>query len=199
MLWSALHSLAVLVLAGVLVSSGLFKLKDRAGAEANVAGFTVIPQTLVRPIALGLPIVELLLGIGLLVTSGHAFLVVAAAALALMVAFTALVILTLSRGEAPACHCFGAVSTQPISKSTVARNLSFTALAIVAAMGHPYSGFISAFAENPWLWRAFVVALAAAVGLIAWALVSLSGARDQVTSLRGELEVLKAQSRVNDP
>ncbi len=198
MLSSALHSLAVLVLAGVLVSSAFLKLKDSAAARASVEGFTVIPGALVTPIALALPVVELVLGIGLLLTSASPFVVVSSAVLVLMVAFTVLVLLTLSRGEAPACHCFGAVSSQPISKFTVARNLALTGLAIVAVLGNPYSGFISAFAENPWLWRAFVVALAAAVGLLAWALVSLSGARDQVTSLRGELEVLKAQSRVNE-
>ena len=118
MLSSALHSLAVLVLAGVLVSSAFLKLKDSAAARASVEGFTVIPGALVTPIALALPVVELVLGIGLLLTSASPFVVVSSAVLVLMVAFTVLVLLTLSRGEAPACHCFGAVSSQPISKFT---------------------------------------------------------------------------------
>jgi len=55
-----------------------------------------------------------------------------ALALAVFVAFTAVVVRALVRGSAVLCRCFGSLSRRPSSTLTAARNLFFVALAAVA-------------------------------------------------------------------
>ncbi len=52
-----------------------------------------------------------------------------ALALAVFVAFTAVVVRALVRGSAVLCRCFGSLSRRPVSTLTAARNLFFVALA----------------------------------------------------------------------
>lgn len=54
----------------------------------------------------------------------------AAAALVLLVGFTALIVRRLSQGRHPPCACFGSWSAKPLGASHVARNAGFIVLAI---------------------------------------------------------------------
>lgn len=56
----------------------------------------------------------------------------ALAALALLVAFTVLIALRLSRGERPPCACFGAWSAEPIGRKHLIRNAVLIVLAVLA-------------------------------------------------------------------
>ena len=69
--------------------------------------------------------------VGALFVSQIAGALVALAAIALLVAFTALIVVRLAQGRHPACACFGAWSATPIGAIDVLRNLSLIALAIV--------------------------------------------------------------------
>jgi len=51
----------------------------------------------------------------------------------LLVAFTALIVSKLLRGQHPQCACFGRRSSKPIGWSNVTRNLVLIALIVVAA------------------------------------------------------------------
>lgn len=51
----------------------------------------------------------------------------------LLVAFTALIVSKLLRGQHPKCACFGRRSSKPIGWSNVTRNLALIALIVVAA------------------------------------------------------------------
>jgi len=51
----------------------------------------------------------------------------------LLVAFTALIVSKLLRGQHPQCACFGRRSSKPIGWSNVTRNLLLIALIVVAA------------------------------------------------------------------
>ena len=84
------------------------------------------PSWTIRP----LPWIELVLGAALVVGLGGPR--VAGAALALLVAFTALLVDNLRRGRRPSCACFGAWSSAPIGWSHVARNAALVAAAAVA-------------------------------------------------------------------
>lgn len=77
-----------------------------------------------------LPWVELALG-GLLIAQ-VARRVAAVAAIALLVAFTTVIVRRLRAGEHPPCACFGAWSTRPLSAGHVARNCVLLALCVVA-------------------------------------------------------------------
>lgn len=85
-----------------------------------------------RWLALPVPAVELLVGAGLAV--GVARRPLAWVAVAMLVAFSAVIARTLAQGHRPACACFGAWSSRPIGASSLARNALLAALAVVAAL-----------------------------------------------------------------
>lgn len=123
-----------IVLALVLLAAGAGKLADRQGARAAVTGFGV-PEALARPVAAGLPWLELTAAI-LLVPSATAP-VGAVLALAMMLVFCAAISRSLVRGEAPECHCFGALHSAPAGPRTLARNLALAAAATAVVAAGP--------------------------------------------------------------
>lgn len=129
-----LLSLARLSLAGVFVVAGVAKLMDLAGAERSLRAFGA-PALLSRPLAVGLPVLELVLAIALLFAG-----VAQAAAVGLLLVlgvFSAGLIVALLRGKRPPCHCFGQLSDAPIGMGTLARNLGLAALAAFVAWPRP--------------------------------------------------------------
>lgn len=56
-------------------------------------------------------------------------------ALAVLVAFTVLIVRRLAEGEHPPCACFGAWSAKPLGPGHVVRNVALMALAVVALLG----------------------------------------------------------------
>ena len=117
---------AAAVVGVALLVAGAAKLARPAWVRE--AGALGVPVLLARPV----PAVELLLGAGLVV--GIARRPLAAVALTLLLAFTAVLGASLARGRRPVCACFGAWSTRPIGASTVARNAVLAGLALVAAL-----------------------------------------------------------------
>ena len=57
--------------------------------------------------------------------------VIGALSLALLVAFTLLIMRQLRNGQRPACACFGSWSSKPLGWQHVARNVGFIALAVI--------------------------------------------------------------------
>jgi peroxiredoxin len=112
-------------LAGVFLVAALAKLGDRAGSRAALTGFGV-PGVLAGPLGVLLSLAELAVAAALLLVPEPGAL----ASLALLLAFSAAIVVNLLRGHAPDCHCFGSLHSAPVSWWTVARNLL---LALVAA------------------------------------------------------------------
>jgi hypothetical protein len=81
------------------------------------------------PIVAVLPIIEACLGAVLLVQWQRR--AAAVVALALLIAFTMLLVIRLSQGRRPPCACFGSFSATPIGWHHVVRNLVFAALAVI--------------------------------------------------------------------
>ena len=123
-----------LVLAAVLAVAGIAKLADRAGAREAVPGFGV-PEALAPTVARLLPLLELTAAV-LLIPSATAT-AGSALALALMLAFSAAITRSIARGEAPDCHCFGALHSEPAGPRTLIRNLALAAGAAVSLAGGP--------------------------------------------------------------
>ncbi len=122
------------LLALVLAVAGAGKLADRAGAREAVTGFGV-PEPLAAPVANLLPWVEL--AAALLLIPSVTQPAGAALALALMLAFSAAIARSIARGEAPDCHCFGALHSEPAGPRTLVRNLLLGAGAAVALASGP--------------------------------------------------------------
>lgn len=76
------------------------------------------------------PWVELVVGATLV--AQVAVPIPAIAALALLIAFTALIVIRLSGGDSPSCACFGSWSAEPVGRVHVFRNLVLMALTVLA-------------------------------------------------------------------
>ena len=160
--------LARLVLAVCFAVAGGAKLADRAGTREAVVEFGA-PARLAAPLALILPLAELTVATLLLVSATA--VAGAAAALALLALFSAAIAVSLARGRAPECHCFGQLHSSPAGWKTLARNGALVATAAFALVGGLYAGNTSAVAWIGQLDGAEILALA--VGLAAVVLLAV--------------------------
>ena len=116
---------AALVLGALFIGAGVSKVA-LGGAWPAQAARLGTP----RLVAVAVPWVEIVVGAAVAARLGMPWPSVAA--LALLVAFTTLLVTRLAAGDHPPCACFGAWSTRPLSWTHVARNAALMALAIVA-------------------------------------------------------------------
>jgi methylamine dehydrogenase accessory protein MauD len=164
-----------LVLAVVFLVAGMAKLADREGSRSALVGFG-IAEWLARPMAVLLPLVELVVA-GALLPENTAWWS-AAGALVLLAAFMVAISVSLARGRTPDCHCFGQIHSAPAGLSTLGRNgVLAAAAAVVVAQGPDGAGpsAVSGLsALNAGAWAALaagVVTLALAVG--GWLILAL--------------------------
>jgi hypothetical protein len=144
------------ILAVVFVVAAVAKLADRTASRGSLRAFGV-PAWLARPGALALPIVELAVA-GLLIVAATARYG-AAAAVALLVVFSAVLGRELARGTAAGCNCFGALSSTRAS-SALARNAVLAGAATAVAVVGPGRVFAAPVAAG--------VVMVAALGWIGW-------------------------------
>ncbi len=162
------------LLVGVFALAGAAKLADLEGSRAAVLGFGV-PERLARVTGTLLPIAELTIA-GLLLFGGTAR-AGAVGAFLLLLAFCAGIANAMRRGEAPDCHCFGQIHSEPAGPRTLARNGALAGLAAIAAFAGsgPGAGLEDAGSLSGAAVAAIVGALllAAVVGAAAMALLGL--------------------------
>jgi uncharacterized membrane protein YphA (DoxX/SURF4 family) len=96
---------ARLVLGGVFVVAGALKIPDPAAAVRAVRAYRLLPEVLVAPVAFGLPVVEIAVGLALLL--GVFVRTAAIAAAVLLVVFLVGVGSAWARGLQIDCGCFG--------------------------------------------------------------------------------------------
>lgn len=111
---------------GVFALAGIGKLLDLAGSEKAVRDFGV-PDNLAKPLSIALPVGELLIALLLLPVS-TAWLG-AIGGFLLLATFIGGMIWQMAQGNAPDCHCFGAIASEPVSKKSLIRNIVFAMLA----------------------------------------------------------------------
>lgn len=121
-----------LVLAGAFGLSTWGKLADGPATRKAVADFG-IPIRWVPLVAIGLPVAEGLVAVGVLLPWTAA--VAGGVAMLLLAGFTAAIVRLLLRGEHPNCSCFGAASAGPIGPATLVRNGLLMALAALVTAG----------------------------------------------------------------
>ena len=116
--------IASVILGGVMCVAGGSKIAmgNRWPVEAQALG---APKS-IAPIV---PWIEISLGALLIVQLKPE--VVGALSVALLVAFTLLIMRQLQIGHRPVCACFGSWSSKPLSWQHVARNAGFIALAVI--------------------------------------------------------------------
>jgi uncharacterized membrane protein YphA (DoxX/SURF4 family) len=124
---SAVGLVASILLGLVFLVSGASKLA--AGPAWPEQARALGAPSFVVPV---LPWFELVLGAVLVMQLAPTL--AAAAALVVLVGFTALLLRRLAEGRHPPCACFGAWSSKPLGRGHVVRNLGFIALAAVALL-----------------------------------------------------------------
>ena len=122
---SAVALVASILLGSVFLVSGGSKIAAGPAWPEQARGLGA--PTVVIPL---LPWVEIVLGAVLVMQL--ASVAAAATALAVLVAFTALIVRRLSQGRHPPCACFGVWSAKPLGPAHVARNVGFMALGVLA-------------------------------------------------------------------
>jgi uncharacterized membrane protein YphA (DoxX/SURF4 family) len=127
---------ARLALAAVFATAGVAKLLTPSQSGQAMVEFGIPPQ-LASVAARLLPVAELVTA-GLLLGDPTAVWG-SAAALVLLLAFTAVVVANLAQGRAPDCHCFGQLRSAPIRPTTIVRNGLLAAPAILIAWRGPGS------------------------------------------------------------
>lgn len=104
-MWPLLDVAARLAVGGVLLYAGIQKALDASGAVAAVDNYDVVPGLLEQPVALGLILLEITLGVLLLAGLFTRFAAGGAAALAVI--FLAALVQAKARGLEIGCGCFG--------------------------------------------------------------------------------------------
>lgn len=117
-----------LALATVFGVAGIAKLLDGPGSRKALAGFGVPPR-LITPLAGALPLAELAIAASMLFVSASWFGAIGAAAM--LLAFTAAMVYQMAQGNAPDCHCFGQIHSEPVGKTSILRNVVLLALPVV--------------------------------------------------------------------
>ena len=131
------------LLSVVFATAGVAKLLDRQGTREGLQGFGV-PGLAVPATAVLLPLAELATAVALVAEASAQWGGVAA--VLLLLAFIAGIANALARGQAPDCHCFGQIHSEPAGGGTLARNVALAALAalvVVEGPGPSLTGWVS--------------------------------------------------------
>lgn len=122
-------------LGAIFVVAGASKIGHAAEFAAQIAGFRLLPQAAVVPLALVLPFLELLLGGYLIV--GLFTRAAAWVAVALFALFDGAIASAVVRGMTVSCGCFGPNDKTVTTWTEVARDAVFVLLAVVVALRAP--------------------------------------------------------------
>lgn len=117
-----------LFLAGIFGLAGFAKLADLSGSRKAVGDFGV-PSSLTGIISVVLPIIEIAIAVVLLFPEVSWFGALGAAAL--LTLFVAGMAYQIAKGNAPDCHCFGQIHSEPVGKASLIRNFIFLVPALV--------------------------------------------------------------------
>lgn len=122
-----------LAVSAVFLMAGVSKALDRPAFAAEISAYRLAPTLLVQPIALALPLLEILIGVYLLL--GFMQRWSAGAAAVLLIGFIGAMALTLARGLTLDCGCFGntlgvGILRETVGPSSIARDVFFLALAV---------------------------------------------------------------------
>ena len=150
------HAVAAAALAVLWGHAAVVKLRDRDRLEGVVAGYRLLPGSLVRPASLALPGIELAIAAGLVAAATRGMAALASALL--LLAYAAAVAINLRRGRrAIDCGCGG--RPRPIHPWLVGRNavLAGVSVALLAPVGPRALGVLDAVVAT--------MMLAAAIGL----------------------------------
>lgn len=168
---------ASLIVAAILLAAASHKLRAPQRFARQLEAYELLPQAAIAAAARGVPVVEVLIAIALLVPAGRAWGAVSAAVL--LALYTAAIAINLWRGRRDIdCGCSGPGLERPITGALVLRNAVLIALALLAALpmrAAALHGF-----------GLFLIAAVVAAGLILYtAIEGLAANQPRLKSLSG--------------
>lgn len=177
-------------LVGVFGIAAFGKLIDREGSAKALREFG-IPELLVPAFVFLLPITEFAVAFGLIFVQTSWFAAIAGGTL--LAVFTGGMLYQMAKGNAPDCHCFGQIHSEPVSISSVLRNVAFLALAIALIFaGRTNQGFDLA-SYNQDIMQLVIGTLV--IGFLAAAVYFLKKISDQQDQIMRRIEVLEITSQ----
>lgn len=133
-MFAYLGSLAALTLASLAVLAATSKLRAPRAFQDIVASWQVLPDALVRPVAVAVPVAEMAAGILVLVgltRSGTAIFAF------LLASTTFAAVVVLRHGRDVACGCFSVSASSRLGNTSLARNVLLLAGAAVVLASNP--------------------------------------------------------------
>lgn len=182
-----------LFLAAVFGVAGVAKLLDPKGSEKAVRDFGV-PENLSKQVAYALPIAEIVIAVFLLPVTTAWF--GAVGGLLLLLAFIGGMLVQIAKGNAPDCHCFGQLHSEPVGKKSLIRNGLFGVLALFLAIQGPNGQGASLVGEGSGVQMLFNIAI---IGLLAAAIFYLRQILKQQADILRRFEVLGLLEAADEP
>ena len=180
------------LLAVVFAAAGAAKLRDLEGSRNTLREFG-IPDGIARPSGTLLPLAELATAVALVFRPSAQW--GAGAALLLLLVFIAGISNVLRKGQAPPCNCFGQIHSEPVGRTTLARNAVLAviaAIAVVKGPGPAIDGWVRSHSAGALI----AVVVGAAVLLLAAVLTQRQKSAEQ---LQRERQVANTERRLTPP
>ena len=182
-LWSFIALVGRWSLAVLFLVAAVGKFKDLTAARRAATDLGV-PATLAPAVAVGLPVLETVVALGLVMPGTARW--AAVAALVLVSAFSVAVAVQLARGRHPDCNCFGSATRSPIGASTLVRNGLIAVAAVFLVVRGSMTGDACAIGCTGGLSRSQIVGLvigsmaAMVVAVHTWLLLNLVRQRGEL-------------------
>ncbi|HLM61001.1 MAG TPA: MauE/DoxX family redox-associated membrane protein, partial [Pyrinomonadaceae bacterium] len=180
-----------LILFAIFMLAGIGKLLDLKGSAKAVKEFGT-PEELAKFFAVALPFAEIVFAVCLLFAETS--WLGAIGALILLLSFSGGMIWQLAQGNAPDCHCFGAIHSEPVSRKSLIRNIVFALLAFFLVLnGKNNQGATIFDPSTNYLEGNFmsVILGLATVGLLAVSVFYLKRISEQQTQIMRRIEILE--------
>ncbi len=180
-----------LILFGVFAVAGISKLLDPEGAKKAMRDFGT-PDEFSDFFAVGLPFAEIVFAVCLLFVSMS--WVGAAGALLLLTTFIGGMIWQMAQGNAPDCHCFGQIHSEPVGVKSLVRNIVFALLALVLLFsGRNNQGFDLATTTAGMLQMVLILFLVILGVLLLGYLVRVAAQQNEIMRRLGVLELASGE------
>lgn len=175
-----------LALAAVFGVAAFGKLADREGSEKALNDFRV-PKALVPALIYLLPLSEIVVAISLLFVEISWFGAIGAAGL--FAVFTGGMVYQFAKGNAPDCHCFGQIHSEPVGVSSILRNVALIAIAVVLIVAGPLNQGVNLAGTDQDVMQ-FVIGIAV-IGLLAVVVYFLKKISEQQVQIMRRIELME--------
>lgn len=178
----------------VFVVAAIGKFLDLEGAEKSVKAFGT-PPDLAKTFAVLIPFAEFVFAICLFFTSVS--WLGAIGVFGFLIIFIGGMIVQIRAGNAPDCHCFGAIHSEPVSKKSLIRNVVFALFALVLIIqGRENQGLSFTEMNNEFAMQfIFGLAIVAALGAVIFYLKKISEQQNQIMRRIDVLEYVSHEGK----